>query len=79
MIIKRRAHRVAIDWLFDRIILEPKIQIKYVDTKNQLAVMLNKESVTCDEWNHLLRLFYMMIVSMFSCSHFSDFLSDDQG
>ena len=28
-----RTHRVALDWLFDRIILEPKIRIKYVDTK----------------------------------------------
>ena len=46
VIIKRRSptmrhvsttHRVALDWLFDRINLEPKIQIKYVDTKNQLA------------------------------------------
>ena len=35
-----RNHRVALDWLFDRINLEPKIQIKYVDTKNQLADML---------------------------------------
>ena len=29
-----RTHRVALDWL------EPKIQIKYVDTKTQLADML---------------------------------------
>ena len=28
-----RTHRVALDWLFDRINLEPKIQIKYIDTK----------------------------------------------
>ena len=32
-----RTHRVALGWLFDRINLNPKIQIKYVDTKNQLA------------------------------------------
>ena len=32
-----RTDRVALDWLFDRINLEPKIQIKYIDTKNQLA------------------------------------------
>ena len=50
-----RTHRVALDWLFDRINLEPKIQIKYVDTKNQLADMLAKESFTRDERNHLLR------------------------
>ena len=32
-----RTHKVALDWLFDRINLDPKIQIKYIDTKNQLA------------------------------------------
>ena len=42
-------HRVALDRLFDRINLEPKIQIKYVDTKNQLADMLTKGSFTRDE------------------------------
>ena len=31
-----RSHRVALDWLSDRINLDPKIQIKYVDTKNLL-------------------------------------------
>ena len=34
-----RTHRVALGWLFDRINLDPKIQIKYTDTKNQLADM----------------------------------------
>ena len=29
-----RTHRVALDWLFDRLNLDPKIQIKYIDTKN---------------------------------------------
>ena len=29
-----RTHRVALDWLFDRINLDPKIQIKFFDTKN---------------------------------------------
>ena len=28
-----RTHRVALDWLFDRINLDPKIHIKYIDTK----------------------------------------------
>ena len=27
-----RTHRVALDWLFDRINLDSKIQIKYIDT-----------------------------------------------
>ena len=37
MIHVSRTHRVALDWLFDRINLDSKIQIKYIDTKNQLA------------------------------------------
>ena len=37
MIHVSRTHRVALDWLFDRINLQPKIQIQYVDTKNQLV------------------------------------------
>ena len=52
-----RTHRVALDWLFDRIKLDPKIQIKYIDTKNQLADILTKGNFTRDEWNHLLNLF----------------------
>ena len=32
-----RTHRVALDRFFDRINLDLKIQIKYIDTKNQLA------------------------------------------
>ena len=51
-----RTHRVALDWLFDRINLEPKIQIKYVDAKNQPTNILTKEGLARDEWNHLLRL-----------------------
>ena len=72
MIIKRRSttmrhvsrtHRVALDWLFDRINLDSKIQIKYIDTKNQLADILTKGNFTRDERNHLL--------SLFNISHFS--------
>ena len=58
-----RTHRVALDWLFDRVNLDPKIQIKFIDTKNQLADILTKGNFTRDEWNHLL--------SLFNISHFS--------
>ena len=58
-----RTHRVALDWLFDRINLDSKIQNKYIDTKNQLADILTKGNFTRDEWNHLL--------SLFNISHFS--------
>ena len=60
-----RTLRVALDWLFDRINLDwtPKIPIKYIDTKNQLADILTKGNFTRDEWNHLSCLF--------NISHFS--------
>ena len=65
-----RTHRVALDWSFDKINLDPqKIKIKYVDTKNQLADMLTKSNFTRDELNHLLRLFNIKIFSIFSCIH----------
>ena len=44
-----RTHRVALDWLFDRTTLDPKIQIKYIDTKNQLADIQTKGNFTRDE------------------------------
>ena len=47
-----RTHRVALDWLYDRINLDPKIQIKSIDTKNHLADILTKGNFTRDEWNH---------------------------
>ena len=43
-----RTHRVALDSLFDQIILDTQIQIKYIDTKNQLADILTKGSFTRD-------------------------------
>ena len=63
MIQVSRNHRVALYWLFDRINLDPKIQIKHIDTKNQLAHILTKGNFTSDAWNHLLCLF--------NISHFS--------
>ena len=63
-----RTHRVALDWLLDRINLDPKIQIKYIDTKNQLADILTKGQFTRDEWNHLLCLFNISHFSSTVCS-----------
>ena len=63
-----RTHRVALDWLFDRINLDPKIQIKYIDTKNQqLADILTKGNFTRDERNHLLTLFNISHFSSTTC------------
>ena len=63
-----RTHRVVLDWFFYRINLEPKIQIKYIDTKNQLADILTKGNFTRDEWNHLLCLFNISHFSSADCS-----------
>ena len=65
-----RTHRVALDWLFDRINLDPNVQIMYVESQNQLAVILTKGSFTRDEWHNLLHLFNIMNDTKFSCSHF---------
>ena len=51
-----RTHRVALDWLFDRINLDPKIQIRYIGTKHQLADILTEGNFTRDEWTNLLPL-----------------------
>ena len=63
-----RTYRVALDWLFDRINLDPKIQIKYIDTKNQLADILTKGNFTRDDWNHLLNLFNISHFSSTACT-----------
>ena len=62
-----RTHRVALDWLFDIINLDPQIHIKYIDTKNQLADILTKGNFTRDEWNHLLCLFNISHFSSTNC------------
>ena len=32
-----RTNKVALDWLFDKINLDPQIQIRYIDSKHQIA------------------------------------------
>ena len=62
-----RNHRVSLDWLFDRTNFDPKIQIMYIDTKNQLADILTTGIFTRDEWNNLLHLVNISIFSSSSC------------
>ena len=56
MIMKGRSPTVR-HVLFDRINQDSKIQIEYIDTKNQLADILTNGNFTRDEWNHLLNWF----------------------
>ena len=69
MIIKGRSptmRHVSRKWIN----LDAKIQIKYVESKNQLADILTKGSFTRDEWHNLLHLFNIMNDTTFSCNHF---------
>ena len=50
------------------LIWTPKIQIKYIDTKNQLADILTKGNFTRDEWNHMLCSFNIGHFSPTLCS-----------
>ena len=61
-----RTHSVALDLFFDRINLDPKFHIKYVDTRKQLADLLTKGSFTCDAWCNPLRLFNIMFFCVLS-------------
>ena len=47
-----RTHRVALGWLFDRINLDTNIQVKYVDTKSQLADIFMEGIFTSGEKTH---------------------------
>ena len=63
-----RTHRVfLIDHLIESIWI-PKIQTKYIDTKNQLADILTKGNLIHDECNHLLCLFNVCHFSSTVCS-----------
>ena len=59
---------VSHDCLCDRINLNTKIQIKYIDTKHHLANMLTKRHFTRDEWNNLLCLFNSSHFSSLCCA-----------
>ena len=73
-----RTHRVALDWLFGRINLDPKIQIRYVDTKHQLAEILSKGNFTRDECKNLLHLFNISHFISACCAKNSSLISCTQ-
>ena len=64
-----KTHRVALDWLFDKINLISKIQIKYIVTKKkQLADIVTKGKFTRVEWNHPWCLLNISLFSSTECS-----------
>ena len=64
-----RTHRVALDWLFDRINLDPKVQIKYVESNNHLADITKRQF---HAWwvAQIVASLLIMNDTTFSCSHF---------
>ena len=48
--------------------LDPKIQIRYIDTKHQIPNTLTKGHLTRDEWNNLLHLFNLRLFSSLCCA-----------
>ena len=66
-----RTHRVDLDWFYDRINLDPMIQIKYVNTTQRLADGLTKGSFTKDIWTQLTLLVNIMTHTTFSQSNLS--------
>ena len=63
------------DWLFDMINLDPKIPIRYIDTKHQLVDILTKGDFSRDEWNNLLHLFNISHFSSTCCAKNSSLIS----
>ena len=70
-----RTQRVALDWLFDRIILDSKNQIRHIDTKHQLADILIEGNFTRDERNSLVHLFNNSHFSSTCCAKNSSLIS----
>ena len=64
-----RTHRVDLDWLWERIRVDPGIFIKYVGTKEQIADVFTKGQFSAEQWHHLCRLAQIGPVRSFSlCS-----------
>jgi len=51
-----RTHRVNLDWLFERLIQDKAIKMRYINTKEQLADMFTKGSFTEMVWKTLMYL-----------------------
>ena len=70
-----RTHRVALDRLFERVNLHSKNQIRFIETKHQLADILTKGNFRRDQWNNLLQLFNISHFSSTCCAENSSLIS----
>ena len=51
-----RTHRVDLDWLFERLLKDTAVTMRYINTKQQLPGMFTKGSFTEVTWKSLLKL-----------------------
>ena len=68
-----RTHRIDVDRLYDRINLDPMIQINYVSTTQKLADILTKRSFTGDRWTRVTLLVNIMTHTKFTQSNLLTF------
>ena len=54
-----RTHRIDLDWLFERLLHDPAIKIRYIDTKLQLADMFTKGAFSELQWKQILSLIHI--------------------
>ena len=64
---RTRNHRVALDYLIESI-WTPRFKIKDIDTKDQLADILTKRNLTCNEWKHLVLVVPFTLWTVFTRS-----------
>ena len=64
-----RTHRVDLDWLFERIREDPGINIKYINTKDQIADILTKASFTAQQWLSLCMLAQIGTIMNNACTN----------
>ena len=61
-----RTHRLNLDWLFERLSRDPRVCLKFVGTKDQLADVILEGSFTGKAWDTLCPLCLILLMSKFS-------------
>ena len=52
----RRTHRIALDWLLERLREDSSMTLRYVKTQNQNADFLTKAAFSSPQWSHLCKI-----------------------
>ena len=61
-----RTHRVDLDWFWQRVAEDPGVNMKYINTKFQIADILTKGQFTAWQWNELCKS-APVVDSLFAC------------